>query len=321
MQDSSTLTETALYNEAELLVVRSCYAAVFRIQMTFGVLAFLTLVYMIHFIVFVELRARGTARTLKTVATPGNLLIVSFFFFLTGLQTTAAWWNSNVEEKLPLLICSLMMAATLTCYGWYSYLRGHQVLRLQMSERYYKICKMNVYFLPIASFSPPISMMLPITGTASTIVFVTAASISGFVTITLDSMFCYSYLRQILNLQKTNIQVPREYQVIAKYGLIAAVTAVFILISFTMGFVPVAMGWIKTVPLVIFYSVSCTLFSLFMSVMGLSLALMKVALVSPISFGKRSAGKAAKFLENHDSASGRVSTRLMGSKQSSVVVS
>ncbi|KAJ3232813.1 hypothetical protein HDU81_002721 [Chytriomyces hyalinus] len=290
--------------------------------MAFGALAFLAGVYLIYFIVFVEVRARGTARTLKTVATPGNLLLVSFFFCQTGLQTTAAWWNSNVEDKLPLLISSLMMAATLTCYGWYSYLRGHQVLRLQMSERYYKICKLNVYFLPIASFSPPISMMLPISGTASIIVFVATASISGFVTITLDSMFCYSYLRQILNLQKTNIQVPREYQVIARYGLIAAVTAVFILISFTMGFVPMAMGRITTVPLVIYYSVACTLFSFFISVMGLSLALMKVALVSPITFGRRSAGKAAaKFLDNHDSVSAPASTRLMGSKQSSVVAS
>ncbi|KAJ3238846.1 hypothetical protein HDU81_007046 [Chytriomyces hyalinus] len=303
-----------LYSESEKRLVQTCYATVFRIQMAFGALAFLTTFYLIYFIVFVEIRARGTERSFRVIASPGNMLLIFFFLCLTGLQATAAWWNLDVQQTLPLLISSLFMSGTLTSYGWYAFIRGNQVLRLQMSERYYKICKMHLYFLPIASLMPPLSMLLPLTGAPSKIVFLLAAATSGGVTITLDMMFCYAFLCQILRLEETKIQVPREYHAISKYGLIASVAAVLDLGAFTMGFLPMSMGWITNIPLVIYYCVDCVLFSLFIMIMGMSLVLMKIAVVSPaMGRGHSATRAAAKFLETN-SSTGQVSTRLMRGK-------
>ncbi|KAJ3256658.1 hypothetical protein HDU77_003006 [Chytriomyces hyalinus] len=311
---SATLQGSNLYSESEQSFVQGCYATVFRIQMAFGGFAFLTTFYLIYFIAFVESRARGAERSFKAIASPGNLLLILFFLCLTGLQSTAAWWNADVQQTLPLLISSLFMSGTLTSYGWYSFIRGNQVLRLQMSERYYKICKIHLYILPIASLMPPLSMLLPLTGALSKIVFLLAAATSGAVTITLDMMFCYAFLCQILRLEETKIQVPREYRVISEYGLVASVAAVLDLGAFTMGFLPMSLGWITNVPLVVYYCVDCVLFSLFIMIMGISLVLMKIALVSPAMVGGQSTSRAvAKFLETN-SSTGQVSTKLTRTK-------
>ncbi|KAI9350733.1 hypothetical protein BDR26DRAFT_851408 [Obelidium mucronatum] len=210
---------------------------------------------------------------------------------------TNAFYNTTRDSVLGQLT-TLSLNCGQVIFAYYSWLRGYEVFKLQVSSTMIKCLRGMLCFIPVVCLGPNIVLLLGLPIQTQVKWFLITGAICAGSTISTDFVFSYSYIRHIWKMRCQKMDVKQQYYVISVYGLSANVFAFLALLCFVVMQLN-APSATPTMKALVINCIATMLFSCFLAVSVTLLVVMKVALVRPsVLSGQRSNGSAVKrFLE------------------------
>ncbi|KAJ3077271.1 hypothetical protein HDU98_004233 [Podochytrium sp. JEL0797] len=186
----------------------------FYVELALAAACLVLALFSAHFLIKRDLPARGLEMNIKNIFDPISFLLVPVFLSQAGFFVCEAFYYTSIYTPMGnglFFFCGVAQ----TCISWFSWLRSKAVISVFYSATYVSVIQAELTIVPILFTLSCFIQFLDIEDRIQKASVAMAVGV-GFV-MHVDISCLIAYHKQIFSLKDVSVDVPRAYEVIARY--------------------------------------------------------------------------------------------------------